>query len=95
MIGAALAVADGRVAHEALAAADAVVFEAVVRLAVAAFAHGGVQSVDLVGAGLDSRLSLVVLAADALAHSWNAGKAPLQADAVQLVAGALVAVAAR
>ena len=39
MIRAALAVADRRVAHETLATTDAVVFEAVVGFAVAAFAH--------------------------------------------------------
>ena len=82
MVRAALAMADRRVAHETLATTDAVVFEAVVGFAVAAFAHRVVQSVDLVGTGLNSRLSLVILAANALAYPLYASHASLQADTV-------------
>ena len=82
MIRAALAVADRRVAHETLAAADTIVFQAVVGFAVAAFAYCVVQSIDLVGTGLNSRLSIVILAANALAYSRYAGQTSLQADTV-------------
>ena len=75
--------------------ANAVVFLAVVRLAIAAFAHGGVQPGQLVVPRLDGRLTLVVLAVDALTDAGQAGRAPLEADAVELVAASVLAVAGR
>ena len=95
IVEAVLTVAEGRVTGETLAMADAVVLLTIVRLAIAAFSDGVVQAVQLVVARLHCRLSLVVLAIDALADAWQACCPLFQANAVELVTASMLAVAGR
>ena len=80
------------ITHETLAVADAVVLLAV-GLAVAAFTNCSIHSGHLVRTRFDCRLPFIVLAARALANARLASCTILQADAVQLMAGAFAAVA--
>lgn len=91
-VQATLAVAECKIALEALGVAHAVVLLAVVRLTVASAAHGGAQKRNLLLACLNCPLTVVVLAASALA-GFAAGNAVFEANAVPLMARALLTMA--
>ena len=90
-----LAVTQGRVTGHIIGVTHAVILLAVVLLAITTLADSFIYDSFLLKPGFDSLFRLVILAADALTHSWLAWQALFATHTVELTALSTFAVAMR